>query len=211
VATRADSDSLDRAWLLRTLLVLQAPRAVFAAIRDDSDEAARARQEPILALVWLAGMSAVLAAPGMNTVMDDPARDAAVVAIIVFFAGGAYGIAAYWLLGAVLHGCTRAFGSQGSFRRARHLLAFAVAPVALALLTYWPIRIAVEGRALFELGGSDGGHVFADLFYVFVAWTVALVVIGVRTIHGWSAARAIAAVVAATAAAALIVLGTTLL
>ena len=211
MATKAAAHSEDRAWLLRALLVLQSPRAVFAAIRDDSDESAGARQEPILALVWLAGMAAVLAAPAMNTLMDDPARDAIVVAIIVFFAGGMYGLAAYWLLGGILHLCTRALGSQGSYRRARHLLGFAIAPLALALLTFWPVRIAVEGRDLFRYGGSDTGHVFADVFYGFVAWTVVLVAIGVRTVHAWSWLRSLVAVGTATAAAALVVAGTALL
>jgi hypothetical protein len=203
--------SPERAWLLRALLVLQSPRAVFAALRDDSDEAAAARQEPILALVWLAGMAAVLAAPAMNDVMDDPARDAVIVAIVVLFAGGIYGLAAYWLLGAVLHGAEVTLGSQGSSRRARHVLAFAAAPLALALVTYWPVRIAVEGKDLFRYGGSDSGHLFADVFYVFVAWTILLVAIGVRTVHGWSWSRSLAAVTGATAAAALLVLGTSLL
>jgi hypothetical protein len=198
--------------LLRALAVLQSPRAVFAALRDDSDEDAHARQEPVLALVWLAGMAAVLAAPAMNNLMDDPARDAVVVAIIVFFAGGIYGLAAYFLLGGVLHLSTRAFGSHGSFRRARHLLAFAVAPLGLALVTFWPIRIAVEGRALFTSGGGDSrDHVFANLFYVFVAWAVVLVFVGVRTIHGWGRGRSFAAVAVATAIAVLLVLGTALL
>ncbi len=184
---------------------------MFAAIRDDADETAGARSEPLLALVWLAGMAAVLAAPAMNTLLDDPARDGIVVAIIVFFAGGIYGLAAYWLLGAVLYVITRQFGSQGSYRRARHLLGFAIAPVALALLTFWPIRIAVEGGDLFRYGGSDTGHVFADVFYLFIAWTVVLVAIGVRTVHGWTWPRSLAAVGTATAAAALLVLGTALL
>ena len=39
-----------RDWWLRTLLVLQSPRSVFAALRDDSREAAGARQEPIIAI-----------------------------------------------------------------------------------------------------------------------------------------------------------------
>ena len=184
---------------------------MFAAIRDDSDEAVGARQEPITALIWLAGMAAVLATPAMNTLMDDPARDAVVVAIIVFFAGGMYGLVAYWLLGGVLHLCTRGLGSQGSYRRARHLLGFATAPLALALLTFWPIRIAVEGRDLFRYGGSDTGHVFADVFYGFVAWTVLLVAIGVHTVHGWSWPRSLVAVGLATATAALLVVGTALL
>jgi hypothetical protein len=211
VGTDAQRHSPERAWLLRALAVLQSPSAVFAAIRDDSEEAAHARQEPVLALVWLAGMAAVLASPALNDVLDDPARDVAVLLIIVFLAGGLYGMLAYYLLGAVLYACTRAFGSQGSYRRARHLLAFATAPLALALITFWPVRIAVEGRALFEFGGRDKGHVFANLFYVFVAWTAVLVLIGVHTIHGWSWPRSLAAAGLGTAVAALLIVGTALL
>ena len=85
-------------------------------------------------------------------------------------------------------------------------------PVALALITFWPLRILVEGKDLFRYGGPDGGgHVFANVFYVFVAWTVVLVVVGVRTIHGWSLPRSLATVGAATAVAALLVAGTALL
>jgi hypothetical protein len=203
--------NLEKAWLLRALLVFQNPRAVFAALRDDSDDAAGARQEPLLALIWLAGMAAVLAAPSMNNLMDDPARDGIIVAIVIFFAGGVYGAAAYWLLAGILHVAVRRFGSHGTYRRTRHLFGFALAPLALALLTYWPIRIAVEGRDLFTYGGSDTGHLFADLFYVFVAWTVVLVGIGVRTVHGWTWARTLAAVASATVLAALVVLGSSLL
>jgi hypothetical protein len=212
MATKVEPQSADRAWLLRAVLVLQSPRAVFAAIRDQSKASTEARQEPITALVWLAGMAAVLAAPAMNTLMDDPARhDATVVAILIFFAGGIYGLATYWVLGAVLYYVCRWFGSQGTYRRARHVLGFSLAPLALALLTFWPIRIAVEGRDLFRYGGSDGGHLFADTFYLFVAWTVVLVVIGVRTVHGWSSARALAAVAATTVVSALVVLVSALL
>ncbi|TMK29017.1 MAG: YIP1 family protein [Actinobacteria bacterium] len=212
MATKAEPRSAESAWLLRALLVLQSPRAVFAAIRDDSEEAAHARQEPITALVWLAGMAAVLAAPAMNTLMDDPARrDAVVVAILIFFAGGIYGIAVYWVLGAVLYYACRWFGSQGTYRRARHVLGFALAPLALALVVFWPIRIAIEGRDLFRYGGSDGGHVFADTFYVFVAWSIVLLAIGVRTVHGWSRGRTLAAVATTTVVSALVVFVSALL
>jgi Yip1-like protein len=212
VATRAHPHSPEKAWLLRALLVLQSPRSVFAAIRNDSEETSAARQEAITALVWLAGMASVLAAPALNDFMDDPARDAIILVIVVFLSGGLYGFVAYWLLGAVLHVCVRALGSQGSYRRSRHLLGFAFAPIALALVVFWPVRIAVEGRALFTYGGSDGGtHAFADVFYAFVAWTVVVVAIGVRTVHGWSWPRSLAAVAAATGVAALIVLGSSIL
>ena len=179
---------------------------MFAAIRDDSDEATQARQEPLTALVWLAGMAAVPAAPALNDVLDDPARDGLVVAIIVFFAGGLYGLTGYWLLGGILHLSARALGSQGTYRRARHVAGFASAPVALALFLYWPFRIAIVGGDLFRAGGSDGGHVFADAFYAFVAWFAVLVAIGVRTVHGWSWPRALATVAVTTAVAALLAL-----
>ena len=184
---------------------------MFAALRDDTDEAAGARQEPLLGLIWLAGMAAVLAAPAMNNLMDDPARDGIIVAIVIFFAGGVYGAASYWVLGGILHLAVRRLGSQGSYRRTRHLLGFALAPLALALLIYWPVRIAVEGKDLFVYGGSDTGHVFADVFYVFVAWTIVLVAVGVRAVHGWTWTRSVAAVAAATAVAALVVLAGALL
>ena len=52
---------LERAWWLNTLAVIRRPGAVFAALReDDSEEGAAARQEPLLAVIWLAGMAGVL-------------------------------------------------------------------------------------------------------------------------------------------------------
>jgi hypothetical protein len=91
------------------------------------------------------------------------------------------------------------------------VLGFAVAPLALALFLYWPIRIAIQGGDMFRTGGSDGGHVLADVFYVFVAWTLVLLVLGVRTVHAWSWPRAAATVtLAAAAGAAVLALGTLL-
>src|SRR5206468_3984467 len=50
-----------RDWWIRTLLVLQAPRPVFVALRDDSRESASERAEPVLLVVILAGIASVLA------------------------------------------------------------------------------------------------------------------------------------------------------
>lgn len=212
VATKVEPRPQERVWLLRALLVLQSPRVVFAAIRDDSDETAHARGEAVLAIVWLAGMAAVLASPQMSTLMDDPARnDIGIATIVVFFAGGMYGALAYVMLSGVLHAFLRGLGATGSYRRTRHLFGFALMPIALSLVTFWIVRIAVEGRALFKYGGPDHSHVFADVFYAFVAWTVVLVVLGVRTVLGWSWPRSLAAVGGATAVATLLVLGTSLL
>ena len=205
LAARAESRSAELAWFLRALLVLQAPRSVFAALRDDSDEAAGARQDVAGTIVWLAGIAAVLATTVAGTLLDDVEIDGVLVAVWAFLAGGLYGFALYFSVGKVLHVALRRLGSRGSFRRARHLLAFAAAPIALALMIYWPVRIAVYGSDLFRTGGADGrgaGVVLAWIFYVFVLWALALLVIGVRTVHGWSWGRSLAGVAFATVIAA---------
>src|ERR687888_134899 len=80
-AQREMAPADERAWLARALLVLIDPRPVFAALRDDSEDAARARQEPILALVGLAGIASILWTSVAGRVMDDPAYDGLVVAV----------------------------------------------------------------------------------------------------------------------------------
>jgi hypothetical protein len=204
VATRAEAPSGDKAWFLRALLVLQSPRPVFAALRDDSDEAAEQRQDVAGALVWLAGISAILATTVSSTLLDDVEIDGALAAVWAFLAGGLYGFTLYYVVGKVFHVALRKLGSRGSFRRARHVLAFAATPIALALFVYWPVRIAVYGGDLFRTGGADGrgaGDVTALLFYAFVLWSLALLVIGVRTVHGWTWGRSLAGVAFASSIA----------
>jgi hypothetical protein len=208
MATRTEPASLDREWMLRALVVLQAPRAVFAALRDDSDEAAHARQEPVLALLWLAGIAGILLTPTARTLLDDPARDGFVVAVIAFLGGGFYGTLVYWLGGALVHGAARALGGQGSYRRARHVVAFAAAPLALSLLLVWPLGIAAFGGDVFRTGGSDsgrGGAVFFTAAFAFAAWSAVLLAIGIRAVHGWTWARALAALGIALAGGAAVV------
>ncbi len=194
--------------------MLQSPGAVFAALRDDSDEAAEARQDAAGTIIWLAGIAGVLATTVASTLLDDPARDWVVLAVWAFLAGGLSGFTLYFFLGKVLHVALRRLGSRGSFRRARHLLAFAAAPVALALFVYWPVRIAIYGEALFRFDGSDSGTtgtVFAWIFYVFLVWALVLLVIGVRTVHGWTWARSVAGVAFTAAIAAGLAVALTLL
>lgn len=205
MAARAESQQGDKAWFLRALLVLQSPRSVFAALRDDSDEAAEGRQDVAGALVWLAGISAVLATTVSSTLLDDVEIDGALAAVWAFLAGGLYGFTLYYVVGKVFHVALRKLGSRGSFRRARHVLAFAAAPIALALFVYWPVRIAVYGGDLFRTGGADGrnaGAATAWIFYGFVLWALVLLIIGVRTVHGWSWGRSFAGVVFASLIAA---------
>jgi hypothetical protein len=214
VVTRAESRGDEKTWFLRGLLVLQSPRAVFAALRDDSDEVAAVRQDTAGAIVWLAGIAAVLATTVASTLLDDVEIDGSLLAVWAFLAGGLYGFALYFVVGKVLHVALRRLGGHGSFRRARHLLAFAAAPIALALLVYWPVRIAIYGESLFRTGGPDGrgaGPVLAWIFYGFTAWALVLLVVGVRTVHGWSWGRSLGAVAFTGAIASTLAVGVSLL
>jgi hypothetical protein len=181
--------------------VLLSPRPVFAALRDDSNEAAEGRQDVAGALVWLAGISAILATTVASTLLDNFEIDGTVAAIWAFIAGGLYGFFLYYVIGKIFHIALRKLGSRGSYRRARHMLAFAATPIALALFVYWPIRIGVYRVQLFRTGGADGhgaGSVTAWIFYAFVIWALVLLVVGVRTIHGWTWGRSLAGVAYAT-------------
>jgi hypothetical protein len=190
-----------REWWLRTLLVLQAPRPVFVALRDDGPDAVSNRSEPVLLVILLAGIAGVLMTGQAAHLLDDGDYDGLLVAVWAFIAGGLYGIAGYWLLGAILFGGVRALGSQGSYRRARHVLAFAAIPLAFSLVL-WPVKLALYGGDLFHRGGSDagtGGEIFATLQLAFVVWAAVLLLVGVRAVHGWTWGRAGAAVAAAAA------------
>jgi Yip1-like protein len=200
--------SLQREWWLRALAVLQSPTAVFAALRDDSNDAAQARQEPILAIVLLAGMAGVLSTTVAGRLLDDRSVDGVSVAVWTFLGGAIYAAVVYWLGGALLHGAGRALGSLGSYRRARHVLGFAVAPLALSLLLVWPVRLAVHGSDVFRTGGEDSGagdRVFEALALGSGLWTAGLLVSGMRAVNGWPWPRSLVAVALAGAPVALIV------
>jgi hypothetical protein len=185
-----------RDWWLRTLLVLQRPRPVFVALRDEDPDEVGERAEPVLLIVWLAGIAAILA--DARSYLDDATRDGVDLAIWAFAAGGISGAFAYFVVGWFLYRVTRALGSHGTFRRSRHLLAFAATPIALSLVL-WPFKLALDGEDWFRTGGGDSGAavVAFDLLAVgFVAWSLALLVVGVRSVHGWTWQRALAATAA---------------
>jgi hypothetical protein len=183
VNARAASSAADElVWLQRALFVLVRPREVLALMRDDSEAAARARSEAVLALVWLSGIASVLWTPTYSRLQDDVANDALNVAVIAFVGGGLYGAVVYFLGGLVLYALTRVAGGV-TYRQVRHVLAFASAPVALSLLVVWPVRLAVYGEDVFKRGGADhgaGNAVFIVLELAFVVWALALLVLGVR-------------------------------
>ena len=196
---------------MRAPAVLVAPRAVFVSLRDESEEAAEERQEPITALAGLAGIAAVLGSPVARHLLNDASFSVSLIPVWAFLGGAVYAVAVYWAGGGLLYGAARRLGSLGSYRRARHVLTLSAAPLALALVTLWPVRIAVYGQNLFRTGGSDwgpGDRTFGGLLYFAFAWSAVLLVIGVRAVHGWSWARSVAAIVLAAALPALIVLAT---
>jgi len=197
-----------RDWWIRTLLVLQRPRPVFVALRDDSRESAGDRSEPVLAIVILAGIAWALSTGTAAHLMDDSRYNAVTVAIWAFFVGGVYGLFGYFAIGAILHRAVKAVGSQGTYRRTRHVLAFAAVPLVVSLAA-WPVKLGLFGADAFRSGGSDdgtAGAVFVAVEAACLAWALALVVVGVRAVHGWLWPRAAGAVALAAAAAAAIVL-----
>lgn len=210
----ADTPSgFERSWWLRVPAVLVAPRAVFAALRDESAPEVDARQEPLNAIIGLAGIAGVLATPVARTLLNNPGTTPIVVAVWAFLGGLAYAVGVYWLGGGLLYGAARRFGGLGSYLRARSVLALASAPLALSLFTLWPARILMYGQNLFRTGGYDygrGDEIFGALVYTSFAWCAVLVVIGVRSVHGWSWGRTLAAVALASALPGLLVLATVL-
>lgn len=190
-----DDRELERAWWRNTWLVLVRPAAVYAGLRDDSEEAAGARQEPTLLIVWLAGIALVLSTNAAARVLDDFELTGLLVAVWAFIAGGIYGIFGYFGLGALAFAGADAAGGMASYRQTRHVLAYAGVPLALSLVV-WAIRIPLYGGDLFKSGGSDtgtGNTIFEALEIVFLAWTLGLLTLGTRVVHGWSWGRAAAA------------------
>jgi hypothetical protein len=194
-APSAPKQSADREWWLRTLAIFQSPRAVFEALRDESKEQAEARQEPVLALVLLAGLAAVLLAPSTGRLLDEGLVDNsfAVLAVLLFLTGAIYGAASYWIGGAALFVGLKGAGSRGSYRRARQLLAFAAAPLVLGLVLVWPVRLAVHGSDTFRSGGGDTGAavaIFEGILALLGAWALGLLVYGISVVERWRVLRA---------------------
>jgi hypothetical protein len=187
----------DREWWLRVPGVLFSPRTVFAALRNEEREDVEARAEPVLALVLLAGAFAALTSGTARTLYDDPIYDGPiVVALWVVFAAVFIAFAGYFIVGGAVYLGARGLGSEGTFRRARHVLAFATAPLALAVLVLWPVELLVFGDDLFRRGGEDAGdagRAFDVAELAFAAWASVLLVIGVRSVHGWSWWRSLGA------------------
>jgi Yip1 domain len=194
------STSLEREWWLRLVAVLTAPVSVFAWVRDDSDEAAAARQEPLTALVFLSGIGIFLSTSTAGRLFDEIEFDWLLVVVEVIIAGLLVGIQNFWILGGAVYLGGQAADSSASYRQARHVTGLATAPFVLSLLFVWPVRLAMFGADAFKSGGSDHGaaeDVFRGFDAAFTAWAVALLVIGVRTLNGWGWVRTLASLAVA--------------
>ena len=179
-----EGESAAREWWRRVPRVVTAPRSVFAALAETDDLDVDARAEPVLALTILAGIAAMLLAPGWN-VMDDWTADWLVVAVVTFIGGLFYGAAGYFLLGLALWLGAKAVGVEAPFKIARQLIAFAALPLALSLGVLIPAILIGYGEDWFLSGGADetgdGRTIITAIGLAFVAWSLALVVIGLRT------------------------------
>jgi len=192
----------ERQWWARLVRVLTAPTSVFVWVRDDSEAAAAARQEPLTAVVFLSGISIFLSTRTAGRLFDDIEFDWLLVAVEAVVAGLLVGIQNFWILGGAVFLGSRAADSAASYRQARHVTALATTPFVLALIFVWPVRLAMFGADVFRSGGADRGAaevVFRAIDVGLLAWTAALLVIGVRTLNGWSWARTLASLAVAGA------------
>lgn len=197
-----------RAWWLRVPAVLLSPRSVFFALREDDEDDVAARGEPLLLIVLLAGMAAVLATPAAADLLDNPEYDALLLAVWTFIAGTIYGAAGYFVLGFVVFFGVRLLGSAGDFRRARQSVGFALVPLAASVLLTLPLRLALYGGDTFRDGGADEGigeRLLLGVQLGAAVWSIGLLVVAVRTVHGWSWPRSLAALGAALALLAALV------
>jgi hypothetical protein len=183
-------------WWRHAIGVLRTPRAVFEAMRDSSGAHQDARQEPVLAIILLAGIAAVLAFSGTTReLLDSAGVDGTLVPVLIFLSGGAYGFVGYWIGGLALYLGVRGAKGETSYREVRHLLAYALVPLVLSLCLL-PIRAGLYGTNAFRTGGTDDGTaqwVFTGVAFVFLAWSLVVLVIALCRRFDWTPIRAFGA------------------
>ena len=104
--------------------------------------------------------------------------------MVTFIGGLFYGAAGYFLLGLALWLGAKAVGVEARFRIARQLVAFAAVPFALSLVLVVPVIALRYGWDWFRTGGEDAGtgrDVVVGIGLAFAAWSLGLVVLGLRT------------------------------
>jgi len=179
----AAGEAATRAWWRRVPQVLTAPRPVFGALAETDDIDVDARAEPVLLIVILAGMASIILTPAWGQVMDDGTVDGLVLVVLTFVGGLFYGAAGYFLLGLALWLGAKGVGVEAPFKIARQLVAFAAVPVALSTVVVVPLIVFWFGWDWFRTTGSDTGaarDVVVAIGLAFMAWSVALVALGLR-------------------------------
>jgi len=162
----------ERVWLRRAALVLWRPREAFEPLREDSVEAAGDRQDVVVGLAFAGGVAGALATAGQT--LED--LDALEVLVWIFVSGLAYGFIGYWVLGWGLSYVVPRLGGSGSRRQTRHVLAYSLAPLVFAIPAWL---------------------IFEPLVIPLAAWSLGLLLVGLRVVYGWSYGRAAAGVVLA--------------
>jgi hypothetical protein len=197
VPTPTPADALEREWWSRLPRLLYAPAGVFAELRDESRDASDARQEPLAALLFVAGISMFLSLVALEPPYEHYRELSVLTLALQSILGGALvGVSNFWLGGALVYLGARGLGATSGYRLARHIAGLATAPFVLTLVFVWPIRLALYGVDLFRSGGPDdsmGGDVFRAIDALLLVWTLALVLIGIRETQRWPWSRTAAA------------------
>jgi Yip1 domain len=205
----AAGEAASRRWWRLVPRVVWSPREAFVALRDDDEDDVAARQEPILAIVLLAGMAGAVLTPTWGRLLYDSSIDGIAAAVLTFVGGSAAGVVAYVLLGLALWVGIRGAGSLEPARLVRQAAALSAVPIALSLFITVPIALIAFGGDFFRSGGSDEGVGHAAVVgigLVFVAWSVSLVAVALRITlrlpwRGVAVAMSLAAVAVAFVAA----------
>lgn len=163
--------------------VVTHPVQVFEALREDDEDDVAARQEPILAIILLAGMAGAVITPTWGRLLDEGTMDWLVAAVLTFIGGGAAGAVVYVILGLALLVGIRGAGSLEPARLARQTAGIAALPIALSFFVTVPVALIAFGGDFFRSGGGDEGvgrAVVVALGLAFVAWSVVLLTVGLR-------------------------------
>ena len=155
----------ERDWWRRAALILSRPKGTFAALRDDSVDAAAERQDVVVALAFAGGVAAALGSAG--DALDD--LDVLEKIVWLFVTGLAYGFVGYWILGWGLAFVVPRLGGPDTARRTRHVLAFALVPLGFALPAWLVLDLL-----LIPLG----------------VWSLVLLLIGLSVAYRWTYPRA---------------------
>jgi hypothetical protein len=191
-------EAIERAWWGRLPRLFFAPAEVFDELRDESREAADARQEPLVAVLLLAGIAMFVGLVAVEPPYDKYHLDFSAFDLVLesILGGALAALSNFWLGGALVYLGTRGLGALSGYRLARHVAGLATAPFVLALVFVAPVRLGLYGTDLFRAEGGDsgtGGDVFIAIDALLLAWTLALILVGIKVTQRWSWGRAAAA------------------